>query len=80
MPRKVDINSEHTKKWNLYVNELEKLDYILALTKAGKSRCQSAGIRAFMYAYANNEIVRNEINKIIDDFIVYNDNNKISKM
>lgn len=80
MPRKVDLYSEHTKRWNFYVNELEKLDYIMALTKAGKSRCQSAGLRAFMYAYTNNELVRNEINKIIDDFVIYTDNDKLSKM
>lgn len=80
MPRKVDATSGLTKKWNLYVNEIEKHEYLLALTKCGKSRCQSAAVRAFMYLYVNDPEIREKVNKIVDDFLVYKDNGESSKL
>lgn len=80
MPRKVDINSGHTKKWNMYVNEIEKLEYLKALVKSGHSNAQSAGVRAFMYLYANDEEVRNKVNAIIDDYIVYKQDGSSSRL
>lgn len=74
MPRKPSKTEALDKKWNLYVNEIDKADYLIALAKSGKSRCQSAGVRAFMYLYANDEEVRNKVNAIIDDYLVYKDN------
>ena len=80
MPRKVDINSGLTKKWNLYVNEIEKLEYLRALVAEGKSNAQSAGVRAFMYLYVNDPEVRSKVNAIIDKYIVYNKDGRTSKL
>lgn len=80
MPRKVEANEALKTKWNMYVNDIEKLEYLAALVKSGKSRCQSAGVRAFMYLYVHDEEVRNKVNTIIDDFIVYKDNGDASRL
>ena len=80
MPKKVDINSGHTKKWNMYVNEIEKLEYLKALIAAGHKDAQSAGVRAFMHLYVTDPIVRDKVNAIIDDYIVYNKDNSPSKL
>ena len=80
MPRKVDNTTNHYKKWNMYVNEIEKAKYLLALTKAGKARGQSAAVRAFMFLYANDEVVREKVNAIVDRYLVYNDNGSESKL
>lgn len=71
MPRKVDINTGLTKKWNLYVNEIEHAQFIAALNRCGKQKCQSAAIRAFMKLYTDDPDIRIQINAIIDDFIIY---------
>ena len=78
MPKKVDINSGLTKKWNLYINPIDKAEYLLALTKAGKSRCQSAAIRAFMHLYIVDKEVQDKINAIVDDFLVYKEDGTTS--
>jgi hypothetical protein len=78
MPIKTNRFNNHSKKWNLFENEIEKTEYIVALVKSGKSRAQSAGVRAFMHLYATDEDVRNKVNAIIDDFIVYKENGKPS--
>ena len=80
MPRKVNSMTEHSKKWNMYVNELEKANFLIALTKSGKSKCQSAAVRAFMYLYANDDVVRNKVNAIVDNFLGYKENGQISKL
>ena len=80
MPRKPDIENVHNLKWNFYVNPIEKAEYLIALTKSGKARSQSAGIRAFMYLYAQDEELRNKINSVIDKFIVYKENGDASQM
>ena len=67
MPRKPDNT---LKLWNLYIDENDKLHYLLELTKSGKQRCQSAGIRAMMHLYTVDEDVRNKVNSIIDNFVV----------
>ena len=67
-------------RWNFYVDEKDKVEYTIALAKCGKQKAQSAGLRAFMYLYANDPEVRDKINSIIDDFVIYKANNKISKM
>lgn len=74
MPIKTTQLTNHSKKWNLFVNEIEKSEYLAALAKSGKFRAQSAGVRAFMYLYVNDQDVRNKVNAIIDNFIVYKDN------
>lgn len=78
MPRKTTVNDAHNKKWNMYVNEIDKTNYLLELTKCGKSRCQSAAVRAFMYLYVNDKEVRNKINLIVDDFLVYKEDGTTS--
>ena len=78
MPIKTTSITNHSKKWNLFVNEIEKSEYLIALAKSGKSRAQSAGVRAFMYLYVNDPDIRNKVNEIIDDFIVYKDNGEPS--
>lgn len=80
MPKKVDVYSEHTKKWNMYVNEIEKLEYLKALIANGHANAQSAGVRAFMFLYANDEVVRDKVNAIIDDYIVYKANGETSRL
>lgn len=80
MPRKPDIENVHNLKWNFYVNPIEKAEYLIALTKSGKARCQSAGIRAFMYLYAQDEELRTKVNSVIDNFIVYKENGDMSQM
>ena len=80
MPRKTTQLTAKDKKWNFYVNECEKIEYLMALTRAGKQRCQSAGLRAFMHLYCVDEEVRNKINAIIDDFLVYKENGNISQL
>lgn len=71
MPRKVDINTGLTKKWNLYVNEIEHAEFVKALSINNKPKCQSAAIRAFMKLYCSDTEVQAKINNIIDDFIIY---------
>lgn len=78
MPIKPDKYTNHSKKWNLFVNEIEKTEYLCALAKSGKSRAQSAGVRAFMYLYVNDKDIRNKVNAIIDKFIVYKENGEPS--
>ena len=78
MPRKITLEDSHTKKWNLYVNELDKLEFIKALVISGKTRAQSAAIRALMYLYISDIEVQNKVNTIVDDFIVYNQNGEKS--
>ena len=80
MPRRTTIDTAHDKKWNLYVNEIEKLEYLKALIASGHSRAQSAGVRAFMYLYANDEVVRDKVNAIINDYIVYNKDGSQSQL
>ena len=80
MPRKLNVNDKLCIKWNFYCNPIRKAEYLIALQKAGKHKCQSAGVRAFMYLYVNDEVVRNKVNEIIDDYLVYKDNGDISQM
>ena len=80
MPRKVDVNTSHDKKWNLYVNEVEKLEYLSALIAAGHRDAQSAGVRAMMHLYVTDPVVRDKVNAIIDDFIVYKKDGNPSKL
>ena len=80
MPIKTTRETAHDKKWNFYVNEIDKNEFLLQLVKCGKGRCQSAAIRAFMYLYIHDETVRNKINDIVDDFLVYKENGETSKL
>lgn len=80
MPRKVDVNSGHTKKWNLYVNEIEKLEYLKALVASGFANAQSAAVRAFMFLYATDEETRKKVNELIPDYLVYNKDGSTSQM
>ena len=74
MPRKVTQDTSFSQKWNLYVNEIEKLNFIKALINAGKTRAQSAAIRAMMHLYVTDTDVQNKVNAIVDNFIIYNNN------
>lgn len=78
MPRKTTINDALNQKWNFYCNSIDKAAYQLELTKCGKSRCQSAAVRAFMYLYVNDKEVRDKINLIVDDFLVYKEDGSTS--
>lgn len=69
-----------TKKWNLYVNEIEKLKYLKALVKAGHPRAQSAGIRAMMHLYVTDSDVREKVNSIIEDYIIYKKDGSTSQL
>lgn len=80
MPIKTTVETNHSLNWNFYVNKIDKMNYLLALTKNGKSRCQSAGIRALMHLYINDPEVQSKVNDIIDDFLVYKQDGTISKM
>lgn len=60
------------KMWSMYINEIDKLEYIMELAKIGKSRSQAAGVRALMHLYVTDEDVRNKTNAIIDDYILFN--------
>ena len=80
MPIKTNNLTKHDKKWNFYVNEIEKCKYLEALQKSGKAKAQSAGIRALMYLYISDADIRNKVNTIIDDFIVYKKNGDISQL
>lgn len=71
MPRKTTVETAHDKKWNLYVNEIEKLEYLKALIASGHNNAQSAGVRAFMHLYVTDPEYRAKTNAIIDDYIVY---------
>ena len=78
MPRKTTVTTAKDKRWNFYVNEIDKAEFLIALTKSGKQKCQSAALRAFMYLYANDESVKEKVNSIVDDFLVYKENGTIS--
>ena len=71
---------EKKERWNFYVTEIDKVEYMIALNKAGKYKAQSAGLRAFMHLYATDDIVRNKINEIIDDYKIFKDSGKPSLM
>lgn len=74
MPRKPNDFNKLDKRWNFYVNEIDKAKFILELVKAGFPNCQSAAMRAFMHLYANDEVVREKANAIMEDYIVYKKN------
>lgn len=78
MPRKTTVTTAKDKRWNFYVNEIDKAEFLIALTKSGKQKCQSAALRAFMYLYANDKSIREKVNSIVDDFLVYKENGAIS--
>lgn len=78
MPRKTNIVTAKDKRWNFYVNEIDKANFLIALTKSGKQKCQSAALRAFMYLYTNDESIKEKINSIVDDFLVYKENGTVS--
>lgn len=78
MPKKSKLDKSLCLKWNLYINPIDKAEYLLALTKAGKSRCQSAAIRAFMHLYIVDKDVQDKINAIVDDFLVYKEDGATS--
>lgn len=78
MPRKTNINTEHSILWNFYVNPIEKSNYMIALKRNGYSRAASAGLRALMSLYITDKDIQNRVNSIINDFIIYKDNNKNS--
>ena len=80
MPRQPDKFNCCDKKWNFYVNEIDKSNYLLELAKAGKSRCQSAGLRALMFLYTTDEVVKNKVNAIVDEFLIVKENGKPSLM
>lgn len=69
-----------TKKWNLYVNEIEKLNYLKALVEAGYPRAQAAGIRAMMHLYVTDSDVREKVNSIIEDYIIYKKDGSTSQL
>lgn len=69
-----------TKKWNLYVNEIEKLNYLKALVEAGHPRAQAAGIRAMMHLYVTDVDVREKVNSIIEDYIIYKKDGSTSQL
>lgn len=69
-----------TKKWNLYVNEIEKLNYLKALIEAGHPRAQAAGIRAMMHLYVTDSDVREKVNSIIEDYIIYKKDGSTSQL
>lgn len=73
MPRKVDKLQALNQQWNLFVNPVDKAEFMLALTKSGKTRAAAAAVRAFMHLYATDNIVRDKVNNIIDDYIIYKD-------
>lgn len=78
MPRKPSKNEELGKKWNFYVNEQERLEFILTLTKSGYSRAQGAALRAMIHLYISDEEFRNKVNNIIEDYLVYKANGDTS--
>lgn len=69
-----------TKKWNLYVNEIEKLKYLKALVEAGHPKAQAAGIRAMMHLYVTDNDVREKVNSIIEDYIIYKKDGSTSQL
>ena len=80
MPRTPSPDKALPKKWNLYVNEADKAEYLLALVKNGKASCQSAAVRAFMWLYVHDPEIQEKINKIVDSFLVYKDHGDVSQM
>lgn len=78
MPRKTTVTNEHNTMWNFYVNKIEQLEFIKAVVESGHSRAQSATLRALMHLYVTNESIREEANKIIEDFMVYKQNGEPS--
>lgn len=69
-----------TKKWNLYVNEIEKVKYLKALVEAGHPKAQAAGIRAMMHLYVTDSDVRKKVNSIIEDYIIYKKDGSTSQL
>lgn len=80
MPRKTDINTSHDKLYNFYINEIQKYNYLIALKQSNKDKAQSAGIRAMIHLYCNDIEFRDKVNSVIDDFIVYKQDGKISQL
>lgn len=80
MPRKITSPADTMDKWNFYVSKLEKAEFIKALVINGKDRAQSAALRALMHLYVNDQTIQNKVNDIIDEFKVYKQNGKPSKL
>lgn len=78
MPKKTTIVDEHHQMYNFYVNKIEQLEFVKAVVESGHLRAQSATLRALMHLYVTDTDVRNKVNSIVNDFIVYKQNGEIS--
>lgn len=80
MPRVVSQLEAKSKRWNMYISELEKAEFMTELLKNGKVGAASAAVRAFIHLYINDNEVKEKVNSIIDDYIIYNKNGTPSKL
>ncbi len=79
MPRKLEPN-EQMDKWNLYVRKGDKLKFQIALLDAGHPNAQAAAIRVMMHLYTSDPNIRDAVNERIEDFRVYKQSGKPSKL
>ena len=80
MPRQPNQLEACDKKWNFYVNEADKVNYLIALSNSGKQRCQSAGLRAMMHLYSVDTDFRDKVNQVIDNYLIYRESGKPSHL
>lgn len=78
MPRKTTVTDEHNRMYNFYVNQVEYLEFVKSVIISGHTRAQSATLRALMHLYVTDKEVRDKVNNIVEDFIIYKTNNEPS--
>lgn len=73
MPRKPS-DLEKMDKWNFYLPELLKVEYIKALVENGHMRAQSAGLRALMELYTTDKELQEKVKPLIEKHLIYKQN------
>lgn len=79
MPRKPS-DLEQMNKWNFYLPELLKAEFIKALVSNGHIRAQSAALRALMELYSTDKEIQEKLKPLIDKHLIYKQNGDLSRL
>lgn len=66
MPRKL-LPGQQMNKWNMYVDDLTKAEFMKALIDNGHRRAQGAAIRAFMKLYCSDKELQLRMKDLIEE-------------
>lgn len=80
MPRKPSDLERMDLKWNFYVSELLKAEFIQALVENGHVRAQSAALRALMELYITDEETQRKLKDLLPKHLIYKQNGDVSRL